>query len=104
MFKITTCHEDRTTTLRLEGRLVGPWVAELERCWYAAPGSPGCGVIVDLTDVTFIDDEGKGLLTRMWQGGAVLQAAGCLTRGIVEDITGQRSGGCDSAQRKARKS
>jgi hypothetical protein len=104
MFKITTRQDGQTTTLRLEGRLVGPWVAELETCWYAAPGAPGCGVIVDLTEVTFIDDEGKALLTRMWRGGAVLQAAGCLTRGIVEDITGERGGCCDSAQRKARKS
>lgn len=102
MFKITTRQDGKTTRLMIEGRLAGPWVAELESCWHATPGPPDGGLLVDLTEVTFIDQDGKDLLSRMWQGGARLHAAGCLTRCIVEEITGGTSQGCDAAHRKAR--
>jgi hypothetical protein len=45
-------------------------------------------MMIDLTGVTFIDDGGKELLARLWRQGADLRAAGCLTRCIVEEITG----------------
>jgi len=37
--------------------------------------------------VTFIDPQGKALLTKMWQQGVKLHAVGCLTRCIVEEIS-----------------
>lgn len=102
MFKITRQEDGPTTTLLIEGRLAGPWVAELDSCWRAMPGRAGSRLQVDLTGVTFIDAEGKALLSRMWQGGAILHAAGCLTRGIVAEITGEAGDCRDAAQRKAR--
>lgn len=102
MFKITRQQDGPTTTLVIEGRLAGPWVAELESCWRGTPGSSGSRLRVDLTGVTFIDAEGKALLSRMWQEGAILHAAGCLTRGIVAEITGEPGGCGNAAQRKAR--
>ena len=96
MLKITTHTDVKTTTFALEGRLAGPWVAELERCWSTAPVmEKGQSVRVDLTGVTYIDAEGKALLVRMHREGAELIAAGCLTRCIVEEIT--RSGPFDKA-------
>jgi hypothetical protein len=87
VLKITIQPEKRSTKLLLEGRLTGPWVKELNRCWDAAVTAPNGEVTVDLSGVTFIDAEGKALLTQMWQQGAKFQAAGCLTRSIVEEIT-----------------
>lgn len=43
-------------------------------------------ITVDLSQVTFIDSEGKKLLTWMCGRGAELQAAGCMTKGVVEEI------------------
>ena len=86
MLKITTHTDARSTTFELEGRLAGPWVDELKGCWERAAGSQG-RVLVDLTEVTFIDSDGKALLARMHREGAELKAAGCLTRCIVEEIT-----------------
>jgi hypothetical protein len=43
--------------------------------------------VVDLTGVTFIDANGKDLLTKLWQQGAELRAAGCLTRCLGEEMT-----------------
>lgn len=47
-------------TLRLEGRLIGPWVGELRRTCEAVLGQGG-GVTLDLSEVSFIDDDGIAL-------------------------------------------
>lgn len=89
MLKITK-HRDagsESVSFKLEGRLAGPWVEELETCWRQTAANPQSRAVVDLTGVTFVDADGKALLTRMWQRGAELRAAGCLTRCIVEEIT-----------------
>lgn len=86
MLKITTQPGTKLTKLVLEGRLAGPWVEELERSWREVAGAQQSPVAVDLSGVTFIDPEGKALLSKMWQRGAKLHASGCLTRCIVEEI------------------
>ena len=86
MLKITTHRSDDATRITLEGRLVGPWITELERSWREAEQSAtGRRLVVDLTGVTFVEQEGKALLTRMYQAGAELLATGCCMRSIVED-------------------
>jgi hypothetical protein len=87
MLKITTEIEGRTTTFKLEGRLAGPWVNELERCWREIP--TGYSVKVSLEAVTFIDYEGKKLLASLHDSGAELKAAGCMTNCIVQEITSE---------------
>jgi ABC-type transporter Mla MlaB component len=97
MLKITTRKESRATVFELEGRLAGPWVAELERCWSTMPAlQKEASVCVDLTGVTYIDAEGKGLLEKMHRYGADLIAAGCLTKCVVEEI--MRAGPYDAVQ------
>jgi hypothetical protein len=74
--------------LLLEGRLAGDWVGELETyCATIALNRQRCGMI-DLAAVTFIDAKGKALLTKLWQQGVELRASGCLTRCLVDEITG----------------
>jgi hypothetical protein len=87
MLKITIEKNSRWTTLRVEGRLAGPWVDELERAWRAINCDPAEGRLsVDLTDVTFVGEEGKLLLETMYGEGAKLKACGCVTRRLVEEI------------------
>lgn len=61
----------------LYGRLAGPWVDELRLCWRQlrarAPRSPA---IVDLKDVTYIDESAEELLSEMQAAGAAFVAAG----------------------------
>ena len=90
MLKISQ-HRDaasESVSFMLEGRLAGPWVEELGMCWCQIAANSQSRAVVDLTGVTFVDADGKALLTRMWQQGAELRAAGCLTRCVVEEITG----------------
>jgi ABC-type transporter Mla MlaB component len=103
MLKITTQPSAKLTKLVLEGQLAGPWVEEMERCWSKGAGSRQGSVEVDLSGVTFIDPEGKALLTRMWQQGVDLRASGCLTRCIVEEIIQTGRGGSSPARRKGKR-
>ncbi|SPE32536.1 conserved hypothetical protein [Acidobacteriia bacterium SbA2] len=87
MLKITTHNSTNAATLNLEGKLAGPWVDELERSWRAvkdhAPDKP---VIVDLCEVTFVDAEGRRLLSSMYEQGARMRTFGCMAKGVVEEI------------------
>ena len=89
MFKITTFANAGMKVLKLEGRLTGPWIEELDRCWQEIIVAHQRQVLVDLSEVTFIGPDAKGLLTRMWQHGARFHAAGCLNASIVQEITQQ---------------
>jgi hypothetical protein len=87
MLKITMQSEAGVLFFQLEGKLAGPWVKELERCWRsAADTQQSYPVRVDLSAVTFIDADGKALLGQMYREGAELVALGCLNKCIVEEI------------------
>jgi len=92
MLKITIDNTVNAATLKLEGRLAGPWVGELERSWRALKDdSRDNAVMVDLCEVTFVDAEGRKLLSSMYEQGARLRAFGCLAKGIVEEIVQEHS-------------
>jgi ABC-type transporter Mla MlaB component len=87
MLRITHTARPDGATLVLEGRLAGPWVAELDRCWQAAASAhDGRAVRVELHDVTHIDAAGIALLRAMHVEGATLVASGCMTHAILEEI------------------
>jgi len=91
MLKVTKTNQDQTITLKLEGKLAGPWVEEVTRVWTDTAGSPRIGYVVDLRSVTFIDNPGQELLATMSRQGAELIAADCLTRNIVDEIKNSRA-------------
>ena len=85
MLKVTTKDLKKTLTLKLEGRLAGPWVQEVTRVW-ADTAFQQRQYVVDLTAVTFIDNPGRALLETMSKRGVHFIAAGCQTRNIVAQI------------------
>ena len=87
MLKITTLIHAESTIFKLEGRLAGPWVQELERCWDSVVGTMTTHpLIIDLSTVTYVDSDGKDLLKKIHRQGARLVASGCLTSCIVNEI------------------
>lgn len=88
MLRITAHDRPRMLTLKVEGRLEGPWAAELERCWKSTLATL-CKpkLCVDLTGVTFIDAAGKARLAAMHRKGAEFIASDCLTKAVVEEIS-----------------
>jgi anti-anti-sigma regulatory factor len=88
MLRITVHNDIEATSLKIEGRLMGAWVRELESCWRqvtAAQLPPR--ILVELTDVSFVDEEGGRLLKLMAASGVELIATDLLMKALVEEIT-----------------
>jgi hypothetical protein len=60
--------------LRLEGKLIGPWVNELKSCC-AIISKEGLRLSLDMTDVSFADRKGVALLRALQKSEVVLE--GC---------------------------
>jgi len=92
MLKITIDNTVNAASLKLEGRLAGPWVEELERTWRAIKDdSRDKPLTVDLCEVTFVDAKGRELLSWMYEQGARLRTFGCMAKGIVDEIVQEHS-------------
>ena len=88
MLRITVDDKPRVLTFRLEGKLAGPWLRELEDCWQNTLARQGKPIpCVDLTGVTFVDAAGKDCLAALRRQGAEFVAADCLTKAVVDEIT-----------------
>jgi anti-anti-sigma regulatory factor len=91
MLRITVQVDSPGLRLRLEGRLAGPWVAEVEHCWQTVrQDKRGRPLTVDLRDVDFVDHAGEQLLASIYEDGARLIATGLMIKGLVSRITGER--------------
>ncbi len=94
MLKITLHDTAGEFRLKLEGRLAGAWVRELEQCWRTASSTTGGRrTVADLGDVDFVDPAGEELLARMHAGGVELVGETPLICAMLEQVC--RSGRCD---------
>jgi ABC-type transporter Mla MlaB component len=91
MLRITTDESSQAFTLRLEGRLYGPWIEVLALCWNSVlVGPEKRRLCVDLNGVTFVDAQGKALLAEMYAQGAALLCTGIETKALVAEIVGKK--------------
>jgi hypothetical protein len=74
MLRIST-HEvsDSTILLKLEGKMLEPWVEELERCAVACLANHS-GLKLDLSALVFADAAGAKALLKLIRNGASLAA------------------------------
>ncbi|SRR5579883_1442775 len=103
MLKISVKHEgtENRPLLEVEGRLAGPWVSELERCWEEQQRqTPGSGILVRLANVSFVDDTGTELLRKIFRTGAKLEGNGCMVRALIARITGAAAPNCGGESAK----
>lgn len=68
MLRITNSTKDGIAWLKLEGKLVGPWVVEC-RSACARDASLGRRLALDLSEVTFVDADGVHLLRQLVEQG-----------------------------------
>jgi hypothetical protein len=88
MLRITHAQTEEGQRWKLCGQLTGPWVAELRACWeYHRQAGASGRAVVDLRDVTSIDESGEELLSEMRRAGAELAAAGVYTQHLLENPT-----------------
>src|SRR5580700_10418057 len=79
MLRITNAEQK----LVLHGQLAGPWVAELKAAW-----DPSLRV-VDLTEVTFVDEDGARVLCSMKEAGVRFVARGVDNKYLLDDLKRQ---------------
>lgn len=82
---------DRSAILRLEGRIVGPWVAELaQTCENALAG--GGPLRLHLADVDFMDSSGVALLGVLRSRGVELLECPPFASAQLQEISQPRPG------------
>src|SRR5664279_46495 len=87
MLKITLHDSAREFRLKLEGRLSGPWVKELEQCWKTARSTTqDRKTVVDLGEVDFVDPAGETLLASLHAQGVELVAVTPLICAVLQEI------------------
>jgi anti-anti-sigma regulatory factor len=86
--RITINHSDKSAVIKLEGRVAGPWVAELSRAWQEnAPLIASRKLSLDLRDITYSDESGTRALSDIYrQTGAELVSANPWTHFLAEQI------------------
>jgi hypothetical protein len=88
--RITIEQTEFATLLTLEGRVAGPWAAELGRVWdERAPQLGRKRMLIDLCNVTYADDEGKQVLRDIHaQTQAEVVATTPWTKHLAREIAG----------------
>jgi hypothetical protein len=73
VLRVTTISAKGSPVLRLEGKLGGPWVDELQNCWNdVATKKHESAIKIDMRGVSYVDHSGRNLLLRMEREGATL--------------------------------
>jgi hypothetical protein len=92
MFRVSYSDTSDGQRWSLHGRLAGPWVDELRSCWkYTRDRAPLARAIVDLKEVTFIDQAGEKLLAEMRSAGAELIATGVEHQHLLATLDNNQS-------------
>jgi anti-anti-sigma regulatory factor len=83
MLRITyVAAEDSVSTLKLEGKLLGPWVEEFGRTFNEYISS-NVGLQIDLQSVTFVDGAGVQLLRDLTRRGIRISACSALVAELL---------------------
>lgn len=87
MLRINYVQTETGRLWTLCGHLAGPWVTELHGFWeQTRQGGGDLRSVVDLSDVTFIDEGGVCLLSEMRRSGTEFVATGVDTKQLIEDL------------------
>lgn len=83
MMRITQVSEDcHQIFLKVEGRIIGDWVCELSRtCRYSL--SQNRRIILDMSEVTYIDRRGVDSLKRILGNNVQLKSATLLVKALL---------------------
>lgn len=79
--------------LTLEGRLAGPWVAELDKAWRETAQRLGSKkLLLNLHDLTFSNEEGKQALREIvLQTNAEISSSTPLTKYLAQEISSPKT-------------
>jgi hypothetical protein len=91
MLRISITEETERQRWTLQGRLSGPWVAQVKSNWKKSHGLNGSRkCIVDVSSVTFVDMDGERVLATMMNDGAEFIATGVYIKHVLEVLEKRR--------------
>jgi anti-anti-sigma regulatory factor len=97
MLRISVMNEPGITRVKLEGKLAHEWVDEARSAWVALVEMNGeTEIVVDLLNVSFVDEAGHRLLSEIRHAGAELLGAGPLMSALIDEIEEAESAGSQS--------
>lgn len=101
MVKISITDGQKQRHLMVEGTLVAPWVAE----WKAAVEEAraylyGRELLVELTDVTAINQEAENALLALMNEGVTVRCYGVFIKHVLEELARRRQTGGQKAGRR----
>ena len=76
MLRITAEENATGTRVKLEGKLRGPWVTELETVYLSRKQAGHGPIVLEIDNLTEADQAGRFLLTLLQREGAVLSHSG----------------------------
>jgi hypothetical protein len=88
MLKISIMDTRRQRQLLIEGKLVGPWVAEVKSaCDRARSGASGRELLIDFRNLTAISQEGENVLLQLMKEGVKFRCSGVFTKHVISQLT-----------------
>lgn len=92
MLRISVMNEPGITRMKMEGKLAHEWVDEARNAWVELSKMNGeTEIVVDLLNVSFVDEAGHRLLTEMRHSGAELMGSGPLMSALIDEIEAAES-------------
>jgi hypothetical protein len=93
MLKISIIEGDTQRRLIVEGKLVGPWAAELRgACEKANTDLFKRGLVIDMRHVTAISQEGENVLLELIQKGIKFRCRGVFTKHVLKQVARRANG------------
>ena len=87
--RVTVHEDDESMVLKLEGRLTGPFVAELDHLWQQTSGTrSGRKIALDLRETTYADASGIQTLRSIYrETGAAILSGTPWTQYLADEVT-----------------
>ena len=100
MLKISIIEGDTERRLIVEGKLVGPWVAELRSaCENGGTELFGRKLVIDMRHVLAISQEGENVLFELIQKGVKFRCRGVFTKQVMKQVTRRANGSPGKAEK-----
>jgi hypothetical protein len=87
MLRISVIDSRTERRLVLEGKLIGPWVAELRKASKEARGEiADRALVLDVKNVCVISEEGENALLELMSEGAMFRCMGVVTKHLIQQL------------------
>jgi hypothetical protein len=87
MLKISIIEGHNERRLIVEGKLVGPWAAELKSvCENTRHDLRGRSLVIDMRHLTAISQEGENVLFELIQKGVKFRCRGVFTKHVLKQV------------------